>query len=174
MALIRWNPGSDLMNIHSEMDRLFGDLTEGMRAQGNGGRGETSAILPVDIERTDDALVIYASVPGFSPDEVDVTVDNGVLTIDARHPQEGEEEQRQRNFIRQERYTGRLYRQIALGEGVKSEDARATFHNGVLTVTVPLAPRPQPKRIPVQAAGAANGAERERRAAEREREPART
>jgi HSP20 family protein len=85
MALIRWNPSSDLMNIHSEMDRLFGDLTEGMRAQGNGGRGEASAILPVDIERTDDALVIYASVPGFSPDEVDVTVDNGVLTIDARH-----------------------------------------------------------------------------------------
>jgi HSP20 family protein len=151
MALIRWNPTSELMNLHSEMDRVFGELTEDFgllpRVLGNG-RNEASAFLPLDVERTDNALVIRASVPGFSPEEVSVTVENGVLTIDARHQRESE--RKERNFIRQERFSGRLYRQIALGEDVNSEEANATFKDGVLTVTVPMAPRPEPKRIPVQ------------------------
>ena len=87
MALIRWNPGTELMNLHSEMDRLFeelaGDMGRARWTKGNGGTAQ--AFLPVDIERTDDALVIRASVPGFNPDEVSVTVDQGILTIDAQH-----------------------------------------------------------------------------------------
>ncbi|MDB5112936.1 MAG: heat shock protein Hsp20 family [Chloroflexi bacterium] len=152
MAVIRWNPGSELMNLHSEMDRLFTELAEGLTParMGRGGSGgaEMQAFLPIDIERTDDALVIRASVPGFKPEEVNVTVDQGVLTIDARH--EEQRDRKDRNFLRQERFVGRLYRQILLGSEVNSEEARATFDNGVLTVIVPLAQRPQPRRIEVQ------------------------
>jgi HSP20 family protein len=151
MALIRWSPTSEIMKLDSEMDRIVSELSEGLglrpRVLGNG-RNEASAFLPLDIERTDNALVVQASVPGFAPEEVTVTVDNGVLTIDARHQQESE--RKDRNLIRQERFTGRLYRQITLGEDVKGEEANATFKDGVLTVTVPMMPRPEPKRIPVQ------------------------
>jgi HSP20 family protein len=151
MALIRWSPTSDLMNLHSEMDRLFGDLTQNVwqptRGAGNGGTNG-QAFLPLDIERTDKALVIQASVPGFSPDEVSVTVEGGVLTIDAQRQQESEK--KERNVIRQERFHGRLYRQVFLGEGINGEGAEATFKDGVLTVTVPLASRPEPKKIPIQ------------------------
>ena len=152
MALIRWNPGTELMNLHSEMDRLFeelaGDMGMARWTKGNGGTAQ--AFLPVDIERTDDALVIRASVPGFNPDEVSVTVDQGILTIDAQHREE--KEKKEKNYVRQERFTGRLYRQIALGQDVKRDEAKATFATGVLTVTVPLAKRSEPRKIPVQAA----------------------
>jgi HSP20 family protein len=154
MTLIRWNPASDLVNLHSEMDRLFSQLTEGLttRSRSDGdGREESPAFLPVDIERSDDALLIRASVPGFRPEDVEVTVDNGVLTIDARHTQE--DERREGRFLRRERFVGRLYRQIALGEGLRAEEAQASFENGVLTIRIPMAERPEPRKIPVQGSG---------------------
>ncbi len=149
MALIRWNPTSELMSLHSEMDRIFNDIWQGYaqtpRANGNG--GGTAALLPLDVERTDTAVVVHAPVPGFAPEEVAVTVDAGVVTIEAQHQQQAE--QKDRSWIRQETFTGRLYRQIALGEGVNGEQAQATFQNGVLSVTLPLNQRPAPKKIPV-------------------------
>jgi HSP20 family protein len=153
MAVIRWNPTSDLMNLHSEMDRIFGELTESLgiapRAQTqNGGGREDTAFLPIDVERSDDAVIIRASVPGLSPDEVEVTVDRGVLTIDAQRKRETEK--REGKLLRRERFSGRLYRQIMLGEGLKENEAQATFEHGELTVRIPMAERPQPKRIPVQ------------------------
>jgi HSP20 family protein len=154
MAIIRWNPASDLVNLHSELDRIFSDLTEGLmgpRGQGGGDGHNLPAFLPVDIERTDKGLVIRASVPGFKPEEVNVSMDNGVLTIDATHTEERENRDEKRNVLRRERYTGRLYRQIAIGDGADSEKVQARFENGELVVTVPLAQRPEPRRIQVQA-----------------------
>ncbi|HEV7677289.1 MAG TPA: Hsp20/alpha crystallin family protein [Candidatus Dormibacteraeota bacterium] len=147
-ALIRWNPSSDLINLHSQMDQLFGELSEAWRSpQQRGGNVVSAAFLPVDIERTDDAIVIRASVPGFEPDEVDITVENGVLTIDAQH--EEEDEQSEGDMIRRERYVGRLYRQIVLGDGVRGEEAEASFENGELVVRVPLEQKQQPRRVRV-------------------------
>jgi HSP20 family protein len=149
MALIRWNPSTDLVNLHSELDRIFSDLTEGlMPSRGQGGR-DMPAFLPVDIERSDTAMTIRASVPGFKPEEVSVTVDNNVLTIDARH-EEQREEKEGKNVVRRERFSGRLYRQISLGDGVDTQNVNARFENGELAITVPLTQRPQPRRIPVQ------------------------
>lgn len=149
MAVIRWNPTSELMNLHSEMDRLFNEMGHGFglgrRLTDNG--GAATGFLPLDIERTDSALVVQAPVPGYTPEEVSVTVDSGILTIEAQRRQQAE--QKERNWIRQESFTGRLYRQIALGEGVNGDQARASFQNGVLTITVPLTQRPEPKKIPV-------------------------
>ena len=152
MAVIRWNPTSDLMNLHSEMDRIFNDVWQGFGLTPRGGtNGQAAAsYLPLDIEHTENALVVHAPVPGYAPDEVSVTVDNGVLTIDAQHQQQAG--QKERNWIRQERFSGRLYRQIALGEGVNGDEAQASFQHGVLSVTLPLAQRPEPKKIPVTSA----------------------
>lgn len=147
MAMIRWNPASELMNLHSEMDRIFNDMWQGSGLAPRATTAQATGFLPLDIERTENAVLVHAPVPGFSPEEVSVTVDNGVLTIEAQHRQQSE--QRERHWIRQERFSGRLYRQIALGEGVNAEQAQASFQNGVLTVSLPLTQRPQPKRVPV-------------------------
>jgi HSP20 family protein len=147
MALIRWNPASELMNLHSEMDRIFNDMWQGTGLLPRAATPQASGFLPLDIERTDNAVLVHAPVPGFSPEEVSVTVDAGVLTIEAQHQQQAE--QKERSWIRQERFSGRLYRQIALGDGVNAEQAQASFQNGVLTVTLPLTQRPEPKKVPV-------------------------
>jgi HSP20 family protein len=153
MALIRWNPNTDLMNLHSEMDRIFAELTESLgiappRQGQTGDVRQDTAFLPIDVERGDDALMIRASVPGFAPQDVDVTIDNGVLTVDAQRSKESE--QREGRMLRRERFTGRFFRQVMLGEGLKENEAQATFENGVLTVRIPVARRPEPKKIPVQ------------------------
>jgi len=162
MAIVRWNPTSDLFNLHSELDRLFGDLTEGLvPVRGQEGGRTMSAFLPIDVERGEREITIRASVPGFKPEEVSVTVDGGVLTIDARHDEEREEKDKEgKNVVRRERYTGRLYRQIALGEGVDSEKVQARFENGELIISVPLTQRPQPRRIKVQASNGQKQQER--------------
>ncbi|HZB96997.1 MAG TPA: Hsp20/alpha crystallin family protein [Candidatus Sulfotelmatobacter sp.] len=135
------------MNLHSEMDRVFNELFPAPDA-GRARDGRTTA-LPIDIHSNEKELIVEASVPGYEPDEVNVTFDNGVLTIEAERKKEARQEER--NWVRQERFVGRLYRQVQLGEGVNFDQAQATFKNGVLTITAPLAARPEAKRIPVKA-----------------------
>jgi HSP20 family protein len=151
MALNRWNPTADLMSLHSEMDRLFNEAVQGGGAAQHAPRwsGEAPpAYAPIDVYRTQDAVVVEASVPGFSPEEVSVSFEGDVLTIEAERRQPGAP-QDGRRYLRQERYPGPLYRQVALGSDLDGEAARASFANGVLTVRVPMVPKPQPRRIPV-------------------------
>jgi HSP20 family protein len=138
MALIRWNPGTDIFNLLNEMTEL---TPQGTR------EGGQMAFVPLDIKRTDNGIEIKASLPGFQPDEVNVTVENGILTVDARKVDEREE--KEGDFIRRERFTGRLYRQVYLGDQVNGEAAQASFQDGVLSITVPMTKKPEPRKIPV-------------------------
>jgi HSP20 family protein len=147
MALIRWNPNTDLFNLHNELDRVFSDLTASFLPMPNGGSANAGGFLPLDIHRTETALEIEASVPGFRPEDVNLTLDNGVLTITAERSQEAETQGK--NYIRRERQTGRLYRQVVIGEEVDGDNVQAGFKDGVLTITAPLVKKPEPKRIPV-------------------------
>jgi HSP20 family protein len=149
MNIVRWNPAFDLLNVHSEMDRVFNELINGGAFNPRyNGSGSAPAFLPIDIRRAEQGVVIEASVPGFSPDEVTVTVDGGVLTISAAHTEA--EDQQEGDFLRRERYVGQLYRQVALGDQVDGDRAEAVFDHGVLTVTVPLVAKPEPRRIAVK------------------------
>jgi len=141
MNLVRWNPAT-------EIDRVFDEV---MRGTSFGPRfnGSGISLLPVDIRRSDKELTVEASVPGFEPEEVNVTVDGGVLTISAQR--ESTNETSKDDYVRQERYFGGLSRQITLGDTVDGDKASADFRNGVLTVTIPLIAKPEPRRIAVKA-----------------------
>ncbi|HEY2704869.1 MAG TPA: Hsp20 family protein, partial [Candidatus Dormibacteraeota bacterium] len=96
------------------------------------------------------------SVPGFSPEEVSVSFEGDMLSIDAQHRDQAQDggngqggQAGGRHYVRQERYLGRLFRQVGLGPDLRTDDARASFANGVVTVRVPTAPKAQPRRIPV-------------------------
>jgi HSP20 family protein len=147
-AIVRWNPWGELFNLHSQMDELFQSLSPSN--SGNGDRGGY-AQLPVDIRQTDDAFIIEASVPGLEPDEVEVTFDDGVLTIKGTHKEE--QERKQSDWVRRERRLASVYRQVGLPAEVRADEISASFTNGVLEITVPRAQRAQPKRIPVTGAG---------------------
>lgn len=144
-GLVRWNPWSDLFSLHDQMDQLFGQVF-GDQAAPRTGATEYSN-LPVDIRQTDDAFLIEASVPGFTPEQVEVTFEDGVLTI--RGERSNETETSQKGYVRRERRMSSVFRQIGLPADVRSDDISATFENGVLTVTVPRMEKAQPKRIPV-------------------------
>lgn len=153
MTLARWSPTSELTNLHTAMDRLFSDLFgEALRSPITAemmGRGRAPAYhLPVDVMEVDNGYRIQAPVPGFKPEDVEVTFSDGVLTINAKR---AEEKARQEgNYLRREVAFGNFQRQLTLPGDVRADQIKARFENGILTLEVPRAPKPKPMRIPVQ------------------------
>jgi HSP20 family protein len=149
MSTMRWwDPAGELATTHRMMDRLFDSLA------GPGGTGEASSAgelptypMPLDILETESSYVLRASVPGFAPERVEVTFDEGILTVHAQAEPMKEGGQ----WLRRERPYGSLVRKLQLPAEVSGDRISATFDNGVLTITVPKAPRPQPVKIPVAA-----------------------
>ncbi len=143
MAVVRWNPWSDLFDLHAQMDHLFEPVSPATASR----NGVEYTSLPVDIQQTDAAFVVEASVPGFTPEDVEVTFDDGVLTISGRRS--AGETAKDATYVRRERRTASVFRQVGLPAEVRAEDITASFENGVLRITVPRAQKAQPKRIPV-------------------------
>lgn len=154
-AMARWDPWSDLFNLQSEMARWANDaLGNGsyLSAVSDGDRGARPSMpvtyLPLDIRQRDGEFVIEASVPGLSPDEVEITADQGVLTIRGQRKARGDE-QSEGTYLRRERSAYTLVRQLTLPSDVKEDQISASFQNGVLTVRIPRVAAPAPRRIPL-------------------------
>ena len=143
-ALTTWNPFGSLDPFRKEMDtlleRFFGNSPRGAA----GGRGWSPQM---DVEETAQEFIVKADIPGVDPKAVEVTVENGVLTI--RGEKKEEREQKDKNYHRVERFSGSFYRSVALPPGVDAEKVTATSAHGVITVTVPKKAETQPKKITV-------------------------
>ncbi|WP_226703496.1 Hsp20/alpha crystallin family protein [Microbulbifer elongatus] len=98
----------------------------------------------VDVHERKDSYEISAEMPGIRKEDLDVTLENGVLTLEAEvHEQSQEEGDEEHRVLRQERRYGKFTRSFNLGEDIKEEDIDATFKDGVLTLTIPKA---EPKK----------------------------
>lgn len=140
MTLNRWNPWTDLFSMQDQL--LYNDaLGRNMMSE------RTIHTLPIDIRQSDAAFEIEASVPGFKPEDVEITFDENVLTIRGVRQ---EHEVTRGAYVRRERNLHSVYRQIGLPAEVKDDQISAAFEDGILTVTVPRAQRAQPKRIAVK------------------------
>ncbi len=106
---------------------------------------------PLDVQRREDGYRIQAPLPGFKPEDVEVTLERGTLTISARRSEETETEQGR--YLRREVYSGSFKRQLVLPAEVTAEDVQASFENGLLTVDVRHAPASAAVSIPVGAGG---------------------
>jgi HSP20 family protein len=147
MAISRWSPVGELASLHTAMDRLFSDfLGAGTRELDSNG-SNTTWYLPLDIVDTDDAYEVKAAVAGFAPDEVDVTYADGVLNIVANHKEEATTQQG--SYLRRELRLGNYSRSVQLPGGIRPEDIKASFENGILTVEIPKARKPNPIKIAV-------------------------
>jgi HSP20 family protein len=130
-----WNPDADLDQL---LSAAFGRVD---RAAHNN--------LPLDIRQTEEAYWIEASVPGFRPEDVEITLDENVLTIHGtRRPAET-----MGGYVQRERQLTSVHRNVTLPAQVRAEEITARFENGVLTIMVPRAQKAQPIRIPVSMAG---------------------
>src|SRR5437764_1577708 len=145
--MIRWSPSTELANLHGAMDRLFDDFF-GTSPPDNGVERQVSTYsLPLDVREVENGYEITAPVPGFKPDEVEVTLSDGVLRISAQRSAESSQERG--GYLRREVSFGNYQRAIQLPGDVKEDDISATFEDGMLTLSVPKVPRPQPKKIQI-------------------------
>ncbi|WP_027330299.1 Hsp20/alpha crystallin family protein [Marinimicrobium agarilyticum] len=116
----------------------FDNLLDHFWTPQSGGNDVSSFTPRVDIAEKKDHYELTAELPGVDKKDIDVTLDNGLLTISAESRFENKEEKEGR-LIRQERRYGKFVRSFNLGADVKDKDIKAEFKNGLLTLTVPKA-----------------------------------
>ena len=132
--------------LHQQIDRLFEDFAP-MRAFG---RGVTEVRASMNLAETKDGLELTVEVPGLEEKDVEVKVSDGLLTVSGEKKFETEEKDKNYRFV--ERSYGSFSRAIELPEGVTPDQIKATLSKGVLRVTVPTPPKPEPKKIEVKSA----------------------
>ena len=147
MAIMRYEPFDAMNELQDRFNRLF----HGLAADD---RGDTSAatadwIPAVDIQEFGDRFRLYVDLPGVNPDSVELTLDNGVLTLGGEREKIAHEDAPVRE--RRERGFGRFHRQFILPETVDADGVKATDRNGVLVVEIPKQAKAQPRRIKVAA-----------------------
>lgn len=149
MALNRWSPMGELASLHTAMDRLFGDFLGTPLTT----TGEQSPVptwyLPLDIVDQGNGYQIKAAVPGFAPEEVEVTYSEGMLNISAQHRQESTSKDEKGTYLRRELTYGNYSRSVQLPGEVKQDGIKAQFDNGLLTIDVPKVPAAQPVKIQI-------------------------
>lgn len=125
-TIIRRSP-TDIDRVFDQMERAFGALW-GEAAQPVQG-------MPIDVYERENALFVRASLPGMKPEEIEVSVENDVLTIRGEHEATWETEDA-KVYRREHRY-GKFTRSLRVPDGYRLDEIDASFENGVLTVRVP-------------------------------------
>ena len=144
MTIVRWEPLRELSSLQSDMNRLFNTMFEGPGGQGGQLRRWTPAM---DLAETEDAFVLRADLPGVSQEDVNIELEDTVLTVSgerkADHETQGE------GFYRVERTFGAFSRSLTLPKGVDPEGIAASFDDGVLEVRIPKPEERKPRRIAI-------------------------
>ena len=155
--LNRWEPFRGAATLQEQVNRLFGNALEHSGEESN----LTSWAPAVDIYETEHELVVKADLPEVDPKELDIRVENNLLTI--RGERKFEKKVNEDNYLRVERAYGSFSRSFSLANTVNAEAIKADYQNGVLTLTIPKREEAKPKQIkvnvgaPAVAAAAAGG-----------------
>jgi HSP20 family protein len=139
----RPSPFSELMTLRQAMDRLFDDTV--FRPLTAYPRQGDLARLPLDVRTTPDALLVEAALPGIAPEDVEITVENGTLTIRAEDRTERTEDEN--GWVVREIGRGSVMRSVTLPTGLEADKAEATFEHGVLKLRLPKAEQVKPRQI---------------------------
>jgi HSP20 family protein len=146
MAVIRRSPAAQLATIQGDMARMMNSFfgTSTPPALGN---GVSTWLPPVDITESEEALVLSFDLPGLKEDEIQVELDDNVLTVSGERVRRSET--KQDDYFRYERRFGSFSRTVALPAGVEDDQIEASYENGVLEIRVPKPEQHKPKRIQV-------------------------
>jgi HSP20 family protein len=145
MSMTRWDPFQDLQSFRDEMNRTLNRWF----SREEGDEPTPRRWMPaLDVTETENAYQIDVEVPGLRPEDINVTVDQGMLTIQGER--RSEEEKRDRSYHRVERHYGAFRRSISLPRDVDASKVEATYDNGLLQLSVPKTAASQAKRIEVK------------------------
>ena len=141
-----------ILSLHREVNRLFDDVFRGFGVPAFGGFDRSVSWPHVELGETDKDIRVTAELPGLDEKDVDISLEDGALTL--RGEKRSEVEDKDRGYS--ERSYGRFERRIGLPKGIDRDSVSATFKNGLLTVTLPKteAANENVRRIPVNASAA--------------------
>jgi len=146
MLVRRPSPYDELLSLRQAVDRLFDtDLPRPFFRFASGGSSLGS--MPLDVRTDADSLTIEASLPGIRPEDVEITLEGGTVTLSASSREERSEEEG--SYLVREIRRGAVTRSIALPEGLESDKASATFENGLLRLRIPRAEQVKPHKITI-------------------------
>lgn len=140
--LYRTSLSAPVFGLRREIDRLFED-TFGR------GDGTTTWSPAVDVRESDKELRLEVEIPGMNPDDVELTAENGVLTIRGEKRGERKEGDEESRYHLVERSYGSFMRSFQLPQGLDESKIEADYNNGILSVHIPKAALPQPRRIQI-------------------------
>mgnify|MGYP003572584417 CR=1 FL=1 len=146
MSLVRYEPWSLLNQLHGEIDRMV-NARSGAYGEDANQLAATDWVPAVDIKEDDDCFVIHADVPGVDPNDIEVSMDNGVLSIRGERQNESSEERE--GYKRVERVRGSFFRRFSLPDTADAEGISAKSEHGVLEIVIPKQKQVEPKRIRV-------------------------
>jgi len=137
MSIQRWDQFPETLSLRGPLSRLLAD--------------DAALDLALDLEETPEAYIVRAALPGFRPEDVNVSLTGDTLTIQAA--QEREEERKERDYLIRERRTGLVRRSIALPGRVEADKAQARYENGELVLTLPKTEESKPRQIAINGQG---------------------
>ncbi|MEL6269512.1 MAG: Hsp20/alpha crystallin family protein [Chloroflexota bacterium] len=140
--ITRWNPMRDMLNMQSQIDRMFDDAWKPLY--------DSNSMLPLDVDETGEGYIISAAVPGVKPDDININVQDNILTISGETGTQSDktDEDGKRVLVRERRY-GSFSRSVRMAMPIDADSIVASYENGVLTLDVPKRADAQPRRIPV-------------------------
>ena len=150
MALIRWEPARELNSLQGEMNRLFNTFFD--TPLPNGGATQRRWLPPMDLVETEDDFVLRADLPGLTESDVNIELEDNVLTVSGER--KAEHEERKEGYYRVERASGSFARSLTLPEGVDPEGVKASFDKGVLEVRIPKPEAKKPRKVAISVGGA--------------------
>ena len=146
MSMVRYEPWVGVRQLQDDINRLFSGLSTGDSSS------VTADWVPnVDINEFEERFQLYVDLPGIEPKDVDITLENGVLTISGERFAQAEKADENVVRRRTERGWGRFYRRFILPESVDAEKVKATGRNGVLEILIPKQAKALPRKIEVAA-----------------------
>src|SRR5499427_9621810 len=153
-TISRFDPFRGESALQQQINRLFTEAFDRSSEEGN----LTTWAPPVDIYETEHELVVKADLPDIKPEELDIRVENNILTI--RGERKFEKKVDEKNYLRVERSYGSFARSFSLANTVNSEAIKADYKDGVLTLSIPKREEAKPKQIKVNVGQAAAAAAR--------------
>ena len=150
MALVRWNPARELLDVDREFKRMFNSLENrfGFGKENDNEEYESAVWMPLtDIVENKDSYTLKLDIPGVDKKDVKISYSNGELQISGERKEEKEE--KDSKYHRVERSFGKYYRSFRLPEKIKDDQIKAEFKNGSLNILIPKADEVKPKEIEI-------------------------
>jgi HSP20 family protein len=151
MAIVRWNPSRELLNVEREFNKLFNNFNSrfGLFDREDDSEYDNAVWMPLtDISEDKDNFVLKLDLPGVSKNDLKISYSDGQLSISGERKQE--KETKDSKYHRVERAYGKYYRSFTLPSKIQEDKIDAEFKDGQLTITVPKAEEVKPKEISIK------------------------